>query len=129
MTFKNLVNHAIELKYKVVPQENFSKVILEINNAIEIELSFPDDNIEFFLNDSVNIDWEYSIVNKLNGEKIHSEWFDYYKGTTEIKLQDMKKDIWEFMDNFAKKKFRIVEKSVFSLFGRKFLKFKELEFE
>jgi hypothetical protein len=129
MTFSDLVKHATTLGYKSNQQENRHKLTFESNGSIKIEVLFPNDNMEGFLDDSVNIDWEYYIVNEINGEKTHSEWFDYYQGTTEKKLGDMKQDILEYINNFANQKFNIVEKSVFSLFGKKFLKYKELVFE
>lgn len=129
MTFSDIVKHSITLKYKIDTQENYNKLLLESNDSIEITLSFPNDNLEVLLDDSDNLDWEYCIINKLNGKKIYSEWFDYYEGTSKIKLQEMKQDILEYVDNFATREFKIVERGVFSCFGKKFLKYKELVFE
>ena len=58
-----------------------------------------------------------------------SDWFDYYEGSKETKIQEMQQDILEYINNFSSQKFEIIEKPVFTLFGKGFLKYKELVFE
>ena len=129
MTFNDLVKYAVKMNYRIESQKDYNELILEINDLIKIIMIFPNDEVEKNLGDHVNINWEYTVINKENQKKIHSDWLDYYGGTPETKLQDMKNDILEYINNFALRKFEIVEKSVFSLFGKKFLRYKELIFQ
>ena len=129
MTFSNLVEHATKVGYRIDQEKKYHKLILEIDDKVEISLEFPNDDVQEMEYDSANIDWKYLITEKLTKKKIFSEWFDYYEGSKETKIQEMQQDILEYINNFSSQKFEIIEKPVFTLFGKGFLKYKELVFE
>ncbi|MFV8362486.1 hypothetical protein ACNQGO_03760 [Flavobacterium sp. ZT3P35] len=129
MKFIDLFEIAVKLGFKAIPvKDEYYKIAFKSSNSLNIEISFPNDTINEESEDSINIDWGYSIRNDHNIE-IHNEWFDYYKGNSKTKIEDMQNDISEYLNNFANSKFSIIEKSVFSIFGIRFLKYKKLVFE
>ena len=129
MEFKDIVEYAKNLNYRIEEEEYCYKLIRLNKDKFEIRMLIPNDRIKEDLPDNVNIDWEYSIINQLDNKKIHGEWFDYYNGNSTTKIDDLQKDILKYLDNFAAKKIIIAERSLINFLGLRFLKFKELEFE
>ncbi|MFN8294618.1 MAG: hypothetical protein U0T69_00370 [Chitinophagales bacterium] len=128
MKFIDLIEHAIKLGYTIDQQENYYRLIYSPNDSIEINLEIPNDEMRELIDDYTSIEWKYIITNKVKKKKIYSEWFDYYEGCKETKIQDMQQNILEHINSFANQKFNIIEVPVFTLFGKGFLKYKELVF-
>lgn len=129
MKFVDLFEYAVKLGFKAIPVEDeYYKIVFRSNNSFYIEISFPNDTINQDLEDYINIDWDYSIRNDQKIE-IHKENFEYYKGNAATKIKEMQNDISEYLNNFAHLKFNIIEQSVFSIFGIRFLRYKQLVFE
>ena len=82
MEFKDIIEHAKNLDYRIEEEEYYSKLIRVNEDKFEIRILIPNDRIKEDLPDDVNIDWEYYITNQLDNKKIHSQWFDYYQGNS-----------------------------------------------
>ena len=103
---------------------------LTLNRAdgIKVELYFPDEKLLSGMDDGTNINWEYKLIDNKTGTELYKAWIDIYSGTAEEKIESVKGEVFEFMNKILTHKIDIKEKSTFSIFGLKFLKYKELVF-
>lgn len=127
MTFSDIVNIAIELGFVNENKPNYYSLKLNKKDNI-VELTFPDDSLTPIKLDTASCSWKIRVMSKKDGDLIYEDWSEFYEGTGEEKLSDMKEDVLEFVHKFSAQEFQIVKKSVFSIFGLQFMRHKELEF-
>jgi len=108
MTFSDLIEHAGKLGYKINQHDNYYQLTFTVNNSTEVELELPDDKMKDIIDDSTSISWKYLVREKLGKNKVYSDWFEYYEGSKETKIQDMQHDILQHLNGFANQKFNIL---------------------
>ncbi len=129
MTFSEIVDFGIKNGFSVNEKEGCNFITLERKDGIKVELTFPEDKLSSTLKDGVNIDWEYRLLDNKTNLELFKDWIDIYKGTAEEKIIDTKNQVLEFIKKITTLEIRIEEKSVFSIFGLKFFKYKVLLFK
>ena len=129
MTFSDIVDFGIKNGFSVNKKEGCNFISLVRKDGIKVELTFPEDKLSSTLNEGVNIDWEYRLLDNKTNQELFKDWIDIYRGTPEEKINDVKNQILEFINKITTLEIRIEEKFVFSIFGLKIFKYKVLLFK
>lgn len=128
MTFKEIMDLGIKSGFIVDEKIGYNFLTLKRKDGIRVELIFPDDTLISTLKEGVNINWEYRLIDEKNDKVFYKDWLDIYGGTAKDKIRDVKDQVLEFMNKIASLELQVEEKSVFTLFGLKLLKYKVLQF-
>lgn len=129
ITFSEIVDFGIKNGFSVSEKEGCNFISLERKDGIKVELTFPENKLSSTLNEGVNIDWEYRLLDNKTNQELFKDWIDIYRGTSEEKIIDVKNQVMEFINKIATLEIRIEEKFSFSILGLKFFKHKVLLFK
>ena len=128
-TFGEIVDFGIKNGFTEDKKRGYNFLTLLKKNGVKVELSFPDDSLPSVLEEGVNINWEFRVIDEKTDKELFTDWIDIYGETAEEKILDLKNQVLEFINKIATLEIRIEEEFVFSIFGIKFLKYKVLQFE
>lgn len=128
MTFTEILDYGIKNGFYFEKNKPFNSLTLNRIDGINVEIYFPDEKELVEMDDETNINWEYKLIDNITGTELYKDWIDIYGGTAKEKIERVNGEVFEFMNKILIQKIDVKEKSTFSLFGLKFLKYKELVF-
>jgi len=128
MTSEKIIDFGIKNGFNFAQNKPLNTLTLNRADGINVELYFPDEKELSKMDDGTNINWEYKLIDNKTGTELYKEWIDIYSGTAKEKIERVKGEVFEFMNKILTHKITVNEKFTFSMFGLKFLKYKELVF-
>ena len=127
MTIEELISYAKDQGFSIFEKENTYD--LQFNKISDILIQFTLPKEEKSFGKGTSLTWDVTIKDLISGRRLFYDWAEEYdRIDSASKYEIMKSSYHQFIETVTSHKIRIHEYFLYSLFGRKFGKIREVQY-